>query len=396
MAELTLHIGTAKTGTTYLQQVWFRSTDVLAAAGWSYPTFVGQPNHAALAAPFASREELAFGYPELKTEAGRIARREELAPQFADLVRQESRWLVTSEGFSIRVKDVADIRALREYFSQWFDTVKAVVYFRRHDYFALSLYSETMRGSGLRSIRDLDIEYLETSAARGGLLGLPDMLRSWQDALGSEMVEARPYVESFKNDPNRLVIEMHALIGIDVAPDQLAPSQNARSSLSQEAILFVRKIAEARDVVLNDLDAQYDDPYLQAVAGACRPFKHPRDTRPRVISRFNDALAKLTKGPKLALSPEVAEYLAEITQREGPELAELAGSGDGWTEWLAEKSAPISEEEQTISVARVRELLAALAATKPIQNPPAKTPTERKIVSLRKRVRARMARAKAN
>ena len=45
MSRLVLHIGTFKTGTTYLQRSMFQNRELLASNGIGYPQFVRRANH---------------------------------------------------------------------------------------------------------------------------------------------------------------------------------------------------------------------------------------------------------------------------------------------------------------------------------------------------------------
>ena len=151
MAEITLHIGTPKTGSTYIQSTLAAQRDFLRERGWIFPAFVPTPNQAVFSAAFASDFwNRADGFTLLATEDARADTRAELAEHISAEVEPDQQWIISSENFSYQVQEPEQLQQIVEYFSQWFSKVKAVVYFRHQDYMIVSSHAEAYKHFGMR------------------------------------------------------------------------------------------------------------------------------------------------------------------------------------------------------------------------------------------------------
>jgi hypothetical protein len=151
--RLILHVGTHKTGTTSIQEALLAHSRELADQGVVYPnaawSFGGDPRRSTRAAHFAFAEALADpsdrSLPRLEAFRDRLARA--LAASKTVVVSAESMYrhiLVTTKGRlsedDKRAMRASYVRRMAEFFDG-FDP-EVIVYFRRPDAFAESLYQE--------------------------------------------------------------------------------------------------------------------------------------------------------------------------------------------------------------------------------------------------------------
>ena len=233
-----LHIGTKKTGTTYLQNLLINNQQVLADAGWTYPDFLDRRNHLTIALPFAANKDTEIHRAqELTTEEANAALVAEFDKQFTALVKPGDKWVFSSEFFASRLKTQAEVGACVGFLRKYFDEVKVVVYYRRPEFMVPSTYSQSVK-EGLS--RDLDMGYVERH--RNDYAHL-ELLTRWQDVVGAANVTARPYLERFRSDSRAMVDDFCAAVGIEPKTDWVEPTESASNhSLGTEGLQVLRTI----------------------------------------------------------------------------------------------------------------------------------------------------------
>ncbi len=157
--SLTFHIGTPKTGTTFLQSVLFANRELLAEQGIIYPDFHPHLkrvvfNHSKLALTFdpttgprhetyetqdqaASRADLAAIF-----EADETAQGDETA-QADEAAQSDQRWLLSTESATKLGDDAA--AELHSFLAEYFDDITIIVYLRRREFELTSRYSQRVK-----------------------------------------------------------------------------------------------------------------------------------------------------------------------------------------------------------------------------------------------------------
>ena len=302
-----LHIGTKKTGTTYLQNLLINNQQVLADAGWTYPDFLDRRNHLTIALPFAANKDTEIHRAqELTTEEANAALVAEFDKQFTALVKPGDKWVFSSEFFASRLKTQAEVGACVGFLRKYFDEVKVVVYYRRPEFMVPSTYSQSVK-EGLS--RDLDMGYVERH--RNDYAHL-ELLTGWQDVVGAANVTARPYLERFRSDSRAMVDDFCAAVGIEPKTDWVEPTESASNhSLGTEGLQVLRTINFY--------------------------FPRPGTTYTRPIVRQRAAVARrvqaTTGGGKVGLTEVMTTALLAKFEQSNKELTAHV-SGPGWDEWL--------------------------------------------------------------
>ena len=147
MRQLILHIGTEKTGTTSLQNDLYRNRAHLAAHGVGLLTHADQPNNRRVAS-YARLRPAHEGYDLALARMGTDWREQVQTAIRTDVQQLPAHihtLIVTSEHLHSRVVTVEEVQQVAQLFAGLFDRVRVVVYLRRQDKLAVSLYSTALR-----------------------------------------------------------------------------------------------------------------------------------------------------------------------------------------------------------------------------------------------------------
>lgn len=152
VGRIVLHIGTEKTGTSSVQKFLAKNRTALAAEGVVYPRFTGtddgsQWGFVAAVQPRPWQTEIGARLG-IWGEAEANAYRQRLLEAIDTELRacpSRHTMILSSEHFHSRLITPAMLRALKSLLGRWSDSVEVVVYFRRQDRVAVSLYSTRLK-----------------------------------------------------------------------------------------------------------------------------------------------------------------------------------------------------------------------------------------------------------
>ncbi|RZJ41201.1 MAG: hypothetical protein EON87_16640, partial [Brevundimonas sp.] len=143
-----MHIGTEKTGSTAIQ-AWLDQADgALAEASYRYCVAAGRPNNTRLSA--CARDPQIIDDVRmrqgLRTPADVVAFRTTFARALAREVETHAGKTIifSSEHCHSRLTTIEEVQALHDLLQPLFDQVQVVVYLRRQDRVATSLYSTAL------------------------------------------------------------------------------------------------------------------------------------------------------------------------------------------------------------------------------------------------------------
>lgn len=334
MAQLLLHVGTRKTGTSFIQQWLVDNVDQLRSAGCQYPDFLPSRNHVDMALPFTDVVTDDHRSRGLDSAEAREAERARIGAQLASRVRPDDTWIVSSEFFSDRLTTQAEIGGLIDFLSARFDSIKVVMFLRRQEAMLPSTYSQSIRAG---SSRRFTWRYCEKRLAA---LDLQQLVHRWQVAVGSENVVAMPYLERYKSDTGAILAAFGAATGLPLDGSwRETKMKRENNSLSAESIAFLRAVNRFIPSVTDD-------------------FRSNLELRRAVIGK----LATLTDPSAFVPDPELMARISDHYRAANRELVGEFGDDQVWQEWLDQEFELTGEPSPFIlPPRRVAELMVALA-----------------------------------
>jgi hypothetical protein len=329
MASVSLHIGTPKTGTTYIQQTFAANRRYLLSSGITYPAFGRWPSHTPLA--------LAFNFEDSDRHqkwgvTDRDKTRADIARTISAAVKPDSRFILSTES-ATRLTD-EEAASLYEFLQQFFDEITILVYLRRRDFMLTSRFSQRMKDGGRNLTWRRAIRKLGTHEPNA-------LIERWSQVAGSSSLIARPYFEDFKRTPATLLADFCAQVGVD-------PTGLAVPASDDE---------KARNTSLNAEGIQI----LQAL----NPLFPRRTTGGQQNSalRLNvvDRVLETTTGPPLAVPQRILTAADEQFGSGDIELVAKMGSDPLWQQWLSQPGPTTDHLTKPMTAARTAELLTALS-----------------------------------
>jgi hypothetical protein len=268
MPRAILHIGTEKTGSSAIQAYLAGHRDRLRASGFVYSSIPDSENHVALAA-YAQDDtkvddlRMAFAADNAARLAGFRTRIEQtLAAEVA--ASPNATFVFSGEHCHSRLIEPAEVERLRDLLRRFFDDIRVIVYLRRQDQVAVSLYSTLVKAGGTRAVTldpgALDRRYYDYAA----------LLDRWGNAFGRNALTVARFTPSAAAQGS-IIPDFCARTGIPLLDHADRRSNESLRPPHQE---FLRRINERlpRFVggALNPLRGDIDD-YVSAVgSGAGR------------------------------------------------------------------------------------------------------------------------------
>lgn len=208
--NLTVHIGTTKTGSSSIQRFLNLNRAALRRKGILIPSTLGNivHFHSVLASlPFGKSPDLARSVPDLTNSFPFLTKYVPLIGrrQHANFCRKTragfleevanagecKEVVITAEHLHSRLRKRKHIKTFRNMFCRDFQNVRIVVYIRPQLDQAVSLYSTMLRGGYANSLDEF-IESRKLPSSRP-YFDLRDVITRWTDVFGAENVIVRPF-----------------------------------------------------------------------------------------------------------------------------------------------------------------------------------------------------------
>ncbi|MBP7972409.1 MAG: hypothetical protein WBB44_05850 [Candidatus Nanopelagicales bacterium] len=338
MAKLVLHIGTRKTGTTFLQSYLHENVAQLKKQGWSYPEFVEERNHLEFALLFHDKVSGIHRMRGMPDRAAINRNAQKWADQLRKHVRPNSRWIITSEMFSTRLQTVGEVQNAVTFLRQFFDDITVVLFVRRQEFMFPSVYSQSVK-NGFSPTWSWGF-----CKKRLSKLDYQTMYERWNGANGVDEMVVVPFLESDKANADRLPEQFSEATGIKFGQDWVMPPEfHSNQSLSAEGIAFLRVV----------------NPYIPLMRADNTSNRYQREL---VIER----LMELTPGPSIRPDAEIQARIIDHYKPSNQALVDALQGGrsasQAWDEWLQPPAeAPRPVDVPDISPSRVAELMVALS-----------------------------------
>ncbi|MCW5713960.1 MAG: hypothetical protein KIT43_05545 [Bauldia sp.] len=256
MRNIIVHIGMEKTGTTTIQRFCAANRDILVGLGVAYPVSVGSDNHRLLATfamtpPRTDESHVELGLIDPKTrEAFNSKLEQDLAIEIAALPDSVHTIVFSNEHCHSRLLEIEDVVRLKKLIDSYGDNIKILVYLRRQDEVATSLYSTGLR-AGLTRYPIFPTSQEEPNMFRH-FFNYDTFVSLWEEVFGPDSVEVR----IFDRDafPGGSVLnDFLAVCSLPQSTDQgfrQVPNQN--ESIQPVAQEFLRRMNERIPWLLGD------------------------------------------------------------------------------------------------------------------------------------------------
>lgn len=194
--NLTVHIGTTKTGSSSIQRFLTRNRDSLREKGFLVPSSLGNIIHlnAVMASlPFGESPDLAR-IIDLTGASGHAAFRQKTITAFREEIAASPNCrevVITAEYLHSRLPLRNHVQTFRDLFCRDFEKIRIVVYIRPQLDHIVSLYSTVLR-SGYAQPLNHFIKSRMKPAFRP-YFDLRDVITRWSDTFGAENIIVRPY-----------------------------------------------------------------------------------------------------------------------------------------------------------------------------------------------------------
>ena len=234
--DLTLHIGTEKTGSTSIQRYLAKNRVRLREEGILFPLAPGLDNQRALTAiAEENSEDSALQEIFDIRNPGDLQRfRKELRGKLKEELNAAgcSHVVMSNEHCSSRLRDHSQVEYLRAFLGEFFDRIRILVYIRRQDDFLVSTYSTMVKTGRTNPI------HVPTMKGQLRRYDHWDLLSRWAEVFGRENMICRKYDRSELVDGD-IIHDFGVQAGVPTTPDYERPVMT-NESLDADALEFLR------------------------------------------------------------------------------------------------------------------------------------------------------------
>lgn len=247
MDKLILHIGTEKTGSTSIQYAMAHDRKALAQRGILYPVLFGSENHFELAV-YANEDEivdelklyqLRAQHCDLATFRNRL--RQHLANEVAAAPSAHT-MILSNEHCHSRLTRLSSVQRLRDLLQEFADDIEIVVYLRRQDKLAVSLFSTQLKLGGTAPVfpkvypKHLPHYY-----------DFQNLLQLYAEVFGADKITVRLFEPKMLYDGD-IVSDFYAVTGIDLPVPNLP---RANEALSAKQGLFLEAFNQRYPLIVD-------------------------------------------------------------------------------------------------------------------------------------------------
>ena len=241
MRILYIHIGTAKTGTTTIQNTLFRHRGKLRKMGYRYADFaVNHSDHLNLmfsAHPYDDPNIIAKGFNTLTKCAQKKAQIDAKLQKMLSCPEAN----VVFSGEKLSSFSIAEVSSLKEYMSKHFEHIRIIAYVRDPIGYANSISQQRLKNSAVLSKLEVKPPLPEYRKKIGPYI----------DVFGPQNVDIRVFNEAIENEFG-IIGDFLEVIGIaSMEAENFSLNQKENESLSMESAMIISAVNEVRPLISN-------------------------------------------------------------------------------------------------------------------------------------------------
>lgn len=181
MPKIFLHIGTEKTGTTYIQNVLFKSSDFLRDNNVIYPIgLIKEPNHVEMTTSYTSGDNIGLLRVAREPESFRARLKNFL------MSHEEYDIIFSNEHLSSRIYKEEEIKSILHDLSAAGHSVKVIVYIRRPSSWLKSRYNEVVKSGFVGSFDDYTLMKKPLPSFDQRARNISQILELWRKCVGKD------------------------------------------------------------------------------------------------------------------------------------------------------------------------------------------------------------------
>jgi len=193
MSTCVIHIGTEKTGSTFLQNWLYKNGKRLSRQGVALTRTASFPNNRKIVSYLQEDLDEYFREHGVASHAARELHfsgfEQDFRAELIDCLRKHHTVLLTSEHFHSRFKTEASVKRLRDFLEPHFSEFRIVCYFREQSKVRTSLYSTALRGQYKNALHDFHPD----PDINSHYYNYSEVLQKWERVFGAENLVARIY-----------------------------------------------------------------------------------------------------------------------------------------------------------------------------------------------------------
>lgn len=233
-----IHIGTEKTGTTYIQHFLDSNRRELLKQGYFFPRSPGKFTHTKLTA--YAQDDNTFddlrGFMKTRDSKEVVRFRGIFEQELLDEIKQcpAENVIFSGEHCSSRLLTIREISRLKDLLDQVGDDIRVVVYLRRQDQFLLSTYSTWIKSGATGELK------LPSPRRTRERYDFAELLSRWAEVFGASNLIVRPYNKDcfFGED---LLQDFAYYLGFEIGKNFVKPSK-LNESLDAETLEYLRNL----------------------------------------------------------------------------------------------------------------------------------------------------------
>jgi len=332
--EAIIHIGTMKTGSTSIQNVFNKRRQEMLPQGAYYPRTPGSAAHILLTyaatkpRPNTRRPDAAI-WKGMEPEARLAQFHTDFAHEMETLPQTVDRVIFSDERLSFSLREESEVAAVRKLLEPFFSRFTVIAYLRRQDSLLASRYSELLRVGSVGEpdhIRNVPEVLRDYDYSR--------LLRMWSAVFGQESVKPRLYERGANKSFDSVDDFMSACrLSINVPPNDPARAANpSMNAAGQEVLREVGRVMQERmntKHVAGPLWRAVSNTITKALPG--KGWLPTRDEAATFMARFTDSNEEIRRNyfpdRTTLFSDESANFPIEapaLTDRQRFEAACLA------------------------------------------------------------------------
>lgn len=236
---LFLHIGCEKCGSTSIQDFLSRNYRLLAQKGFLIPFFLGGTNHVwgIFLATFAPQRDISVSYlpaPVRYFFRFIVIYKRLLFFAWLKLIRPK-KVIISSEFFQSRYSTLEELQSLHDCFSEYFDSIKILLYIRNPLSSAVSLYSTAVKSGASEGFPSPPSSYYVKSLMHKRTVS------DWSYIFGADNIYLKLFEDDFLNR-NGVLHSFTSFIGIDSLEGFSVSASRSNLSLNPQELALYRAL----------------------------------------------------------------------------------------------------------------------------------------------------------